>query len=279
MGIVNINNDSFSGDGSLDLKAVLRLAEEHVQNGADIIDVGGESARTNRDAITEAEEIDRMAPFLEAMQEKISSGALRPSDEEQVFPPLLSVNTWRPAVADALLAVGADILNDMSALPTPENARIAAHHGVALLIMHSVGEPKIAHVHVRHGDIVKTLENFFEEKLAVADAAGLRREQTILDPGIDFAKQREENLKLLMHLDRLTAFGRPILLPVSRKTLIGEVLGLTEASERDAGTQALIVDGMLRGASIFRVHNVKAAWQSIKVVHALECTTASDVLL
>ncbi len=269
MGIVNINDDSFSGDGSLELEAALALAAEHVRHGADIIDVGGESARTNREAISEDEEIRRVAPFLEAMREEMRLGRLRPRDGSQVFPPLLSVNTWRPKPAAELLLAGAEILNDMGALPTAENARAAARHGAALLIMHSVGEPKTAHTHICHDDILASLETFFSEKTALALEAGVTWEHIILDPGIDFAKQRDDNLRLLGHLERLAALGRPILLPVSRKTLIGEVLGLEDAVQRDAGTQALIVEGMERGACIFRVHNVEAAWQTITVIDAL----------
>ena len=114
------------------------------------------------------------------------------------------------------------------------------------------------------------LERFFEEKLALAEAAGLSREATILDPGIDFAKQRADNLRIYRELERLHRFERPILLPVSRKTVIGEVLGIPNAAERDAGTAACIVQGMLRGAQIFRVHNVRAAVQTIKTVQAIE---------
>lgn len=270
MGIVNINDDSFSGDGTLDPVAALERAAGLVAQGADIIDVGGESARTNREAITEVEEVARVLPFIEGFRECLARGDWHPRDDDQLFPPLLSVNTWRPGVAAPLLAAGADILNDMGALPNADNAALAARHGAALLIMHSVGEPKIAHTHVRHLDVVADVERFFVEKLALAAEAGVDPESTILDPGIDFAKQCADNLSLLTRLDRLAELGRPLLLPISRKTVIGDVLGLPEPTTRDAGTIALLVDGLLRGASIFRVHNVAAAWQATRVVHALD---------
>lgn len=268
MGILNINDDSFSGDGTLDPGVALDRACGMVRDGADILDIGGESARTNRGPISEQEEIDRVVPFLEALPGRLV--AERPADPEQLWPPLVSVNTWRPAVADALLGAGADLLNDIGGLPDPENARVAARHGAALVIMHSIGEPKVPHTHVRYPDVMEAMEHFFEEKLALAEAAGLAPERVILDPGIDFAKQREDNLRVYRELARLHRFGRPLLLPVSRKTVIGEVLGLPVPAERDAGTAACIVHGSLLGAAIFRVHNVRMASETIRITRAVE---------
>jgi dihydropteroate synthase len=162
------------------------------------------------------------------------------------------------------------LLNDIGGLPTDENARLCADSGAALLIMHTIGEPKVAHTHVGYADIMARLDEFFAEKMALAERAGVAREAIILDPGIDFAKQRADNLRIFRELDRLHKFERPILLPVSRKTVIGEVLDLPNAAERDAGTVACIVQGMLRGAHIFRVHNVRAAVQAVRTIEAVE---------
>ena len=183
---------------------------------------------------------------------------------------LLSVNTWRPAVTCAALAAGGHILNDIGALPTDENARICAETGAALLIMHSIGVPKVAHTHVGYDDVMTRLDEFFAEKIALAERAGVARDALILDPGIDFAKQRADNLRIYRELDRFAHFARPILLPVSRKTVIGDVLGIANPAERDAGTVACIVQGMLRGAAIFRVHNVRAAAQAVRIIEAAE---------
>jgi dihydropteroate synthase len=131
-----------------------------------------------------------------------------------------------------------------------------------------VGVPKVPHTHVKYESIMDTLEHFFKQKLVMAESVGLPRENIILDPGIDFAKQRDDNLTIYRELERLHRFERPILLPVSRKTVIGEVLGVP-ALERDAGTLACIAAGMQHGAQIFRVHNVKAAVQAVKVLWAL----------
>jgi dihydropteroate synthase len=267
MGIVNITDDSFGGDGSLDVERALESARRHVMAGADIIDVGGETARTNRSEIPEEEEIARLAPFAERFDE-VSSG-WTPVDGAQLFPPLLSINTWRPRVAQTILDIGGHFLNDIGALPTDENARIAAKRGTALLIMHSIGRPKQKHTHIVYEDVLDALEKFFEEKIDLAMAAGVAREAIVLDPGIDFAKQKPDNLRVYRELDRLKRFERPILLPVSRKTVIGEVLGIDDPLERDAGTIACLVTGTLRGASLFRVHNVQAASQALRVIYPI----------
>jgi len=256
MGIVNLNDDSFTEDGTLDVNEAIHRARKLVSEGADIIDVGGESARTNRREITEQQEINRVAPFIVRFQECYEG--LLPFDDAQIFPPLLSVNTWRSPVANTLLSLGGDLLNDMSALSTDENAGIAARYHTALLIMHSVGLPKQKHTDVQYADIMQTLERFFADKLKLAEQVGLAREAVLIDPGIDFAKQRNDNLTILRELSRLSRFKRPVLLPVSRKTVIGEVLGLPNPVDRDPGTIACVVAGIRAQASIFRVHNVRA---------------------
>jgi dihydropteroate synthase len=267
MGIVNITDDSFAGDGSLDIDRALLLARRHVAAGADIIDVGGESARTNRSEIREEDELARVTPFVERFHEV--SLNCTPVDSVQLFPPLLSINTWRPRVAEKVLAIGGHLLNDISGLPTDENATIVAKHGTALLIMHSVGLPKQKHTHIAYDSIFGVLETFFENKIDLAMAAGVERLSIVLDPGIDFAKQKSDNLRIYRELHRFKRFERPILLPVSRKTVIGEALGIPDPTERDAGTIACVVAGTLRGASLFRVHNVHAVSQALRVIYPI----------
>jgi dihydropteroate synthase len=267
MGIVNITDDSFSGDGSLEIERAIQTAQRHVAAGADIIDVGGESARTNRSQISEREEIERILPFLHRFPECHERKV--PVDETQIFPPLLSINTWRAEVAAATLGVGGHLLNDMSAFATNENARIAAHYGTGLLIMHSIGLPKQRHTEVQYADVLGTLDQFFDQKIKEAIAAGVSRQAIILDPGIDFAKQKPDNLRIYRNLKLLTRFERPILLPVSRKTVIGDVLKIANPADRDAGTIACMVAGILRGASIFRVHNVQAVVQALRVIYPI----------
>lgn len=268
MGIVNVNDDSFSGDGTLDFAQAVALARSQAAAGADVIDVGAESARTNRAAVSVAEEIRRFQGFLERWDEVWRD--LKPRDEAQIWPPVLSANTWRPEVVGEILKSGkVELVNDMGALPDDRNARHCAAHGAALLVMHSVGEPKIPHFQQQWGDVMGEMERFFAEKLRLAAAAGLDLEAVILDPGIDFAKQREDNLTVFRELARLRKFGRPVLVPVSRKTVIGEVLDLPDPAQRDAGTVACISAAMARGAQIFRVHQVEAAWQAVTVLEAI----------
>jgi dihydropteroate synthase len=267
MGIVNVTDDSFSGDGSLQIERAIETARRHITAGADIIDVGGESARTYRREISEEEETARILPFLDRFP--VCHDGAKPVDQIQIFPPLLSINTWRPGVAEATLRMGGHLLNDIGGLPTDENARIAAKYGTGLLIMHSVGLPKQRHTDVRYADVLRTLESFFDQKIGQAMSAGVAREAVVLDPGIDFAKQKKDNLLIYRELRLLQQFERPILLPISRKTVIGDVLGIADPADRDAGTIACVVAGTLRGASIFRVHNVHAVVQSLRVIYPI----------
>ncbi|HEV7866293.1 MAG TPA: dihydropteroate synthase [Chthoniobacteraceae bacterium] len=264
MGIVNLGADSFSGDGLTDIDAACELAARQLADGADIIDIGAESARTNRAAISEQDEAAQLLRFIERWP------SLRGTRSAGAAWPQLSINTWRSGVVRAVLPRGGDLLNDISGLPTDENARICADTGAALLIMHSVGEPKVPHTHVSYLDVMQELDTFFAAKIAIAESAGVARESIVLDPGIDFAKQRPDNLRIMRELDRLHHFGRPILLPISRKTVIGQVLDLPDPRERDPGTVACLVQGMAQGAAIFRVHNVRAAVQTSRTIWAVE---------
>ena len=261
MGIININDDSFSGDGTLNQNKAMQMALEKVDEGADIIDVGAESARTNRGPIAINEEVDRLIPFIDAFHSF--------NWNEERRKPLLSINTWRPEVTKKIVPLGIDILNDIGALNQSDNAEICAKHGSALLIMHSIGLPKEPHLGQKYENIIDEINIFFEKKIQFAESVGLKREQIILDPGIDFAKDCKDNLKILKDLNIFQKHGRPILVPVSRKTVIGEVLGIDDPNERDAGTVACSVSSILRGASILRVHNVIAASQTVRMISSL----------
>jgi len=245
----------------------LRHAGGQAAAGADLIDVGAESARTNRAAVPVEEEIARFRGFFAGWKETVAD--LRPVDDRQVWPPVLSANTWRSEVVRAVLEMGVEVVNDLGGLPEARNARLAAESGAALLVMHTIGPPKIAQTGRTWADIMAELARFFRVKLALAVSAGLRDDQLIIDPGIDFAKQRPDNLRILADLEALQEFERPILLPVSRKTVIGEVLGIEDPAGRGAGTIACVVAGMRGGAHLFRVHDVAAAWQAVKVLWAV----------
>lgn len=268
MGIVNINDDSFSGDGTLDVAAALATARRMVLDGADLIDVGAESARTNRGPIGVREEIARLLPFLDGFEALCSEAA--PRDDLQIWPPLLSVNTWRPEIVAAVLQTGKiDLINDIGGLVDDTNARLCFEYGASLLIMHTVGEPKVPHTSQCYADVWEAMERFFDDRVARAHRAGLTDDQLILDPGIDFAKQRDDNLRIYRELERLQRYDLPVLLPISRKTVIGEVLDLPQPSDRDAGTIACLVRGLVAQADIFRVHNVRAVVDSVRVIAAI----------
>ena len=267
MGIININDDSFSGDGSLDSDVALQQAAAMIRAGADIVDVGAESARTNRPAISVDEEYQRLSPFVSRFPEILKMAPKHSGT--QLFPPLLSINTWRPEMSSRIMQIGGDILNDMSGLQTLDNARICATHGAGLLIMHSVGEPKVPHHHVQWSDISQAMTAFFSKKLESCEKTGLSPDATILDPGFDFAKSPKDSLQAISALPELLEFRRPILVPVSRKTFIGEILEIPDPKSRDSGTIASSVACLLRGAAILRVHNVPAAQQSVAILHNL----------
>lgn len=273
MGIVNINDDSFSGDGTLDVEHALATARRMITEGADLIDVGAESARTNRSAIGVREEVARLLPFIDGFDALCEES--RPRDDYQIWPPLLSVNTWRPEVTEAVLRTGrVHLLNDIGGLQDETNARLCFEFGTALLIMHTIGEPKVSHTHQRYPDIWEELDHFFEDRIARAHRVGLDDNSLILDPGIDFAKQCADNLAIYRHLERMQRYGLPVLLPVSRKTVVGDVLALEEPADRDAGTIACLVRGLAARADIFRVHNVRAAADSVRAIAAIRNPTA-----
>lgn len=276
MGILNVNDDSFCGDGTLEATGVAYQTRALLEAGADIIDVGAESARTNRQAVPIEEEIRRFHLFFDVWRDVMKDG--HPPQNDTLSPPLLSLNTWRHEVVEAILPLGGDLLNDMSGAANEANARACARHGVSLLVMHTVGEPKQAHTDRQWQDVVADVEAFFEQSLARATACGLPREAVVLDPGLDFAKQKEDNLELMRHLPRLTRFGRPILLPVSRKTFIGETLGLDNPLDRDPGTLACIAAAMTAADSgwVFRVHNVSAARAACRMLHAVAHPESAD---
>lgn len=267
MGIVNANDDSFSADGSLEKDVLVALIRQQIAQGADVIDLGAESARTNRVAISVEEELRRFRLVMEWWTEIWQ--AAEPIDAQQVWPPVLSANTWRPEVVRGVLEIGAEWVNDMSGLPDAQNARLCADTGAALLIMHSVGEPKVPHFHQEWEDVMACMLRFFEEKIALAESASLSSDYLMLDPGIDFAKQKEDNLTVYRNLEQLKVFGRPLLIPVSRKTVIADVLGIADPRERDAATMACLTWCLQRGGNIFRVHNVEAASQVVRCLFPL----------
>ena len=253
MGVVNASPESFSdGAEAATLDRQLARAQAVIDAGADILDVGGESGVTNRPPITAEEEIARVLPLV---TELVAGGHV------------VSVDTWKPGVARAVVEAGAHLINDVSGLLAPEIADVCAESGAGLVVMHTRAAPKTK-VFPDYDDVVADVVRFLEEKIELACARGIDIEQIVLDPGPDFAKTPSETVTVLRRLSALTRFGRPILLAVSRKDFVGALTGRRPAA-RLAGTLAALGEGVDSGASILRVHDVAETRDFLTVRRAL----------
>jgi dihydropteroate synthase len=255
MGIVNANPDSFSDAVRLQTRdAQVEHALALVAEGADIVDVGGESGVTYTGPTAAEVEAARVVPLVERL---VAEGVT------------VSVDTWKPEVARAAADAGAAILNDVSGLRDPALADIAAATGAALVVMHTRAAPKRVGFPDYDGDVVGDVVAFLDERMALARARGVADEQLIVDPGPDFAKSPAESVAVLRALDRVQALGRPVLLAASRKYFVGAITG-REPADRLAGTLAAIGHGVARGAAIVRVHDVAAAVDYLRVCRVME---------
>lgn len=256
MGILNITPDSFSGDGMLNnadtLSAVTIRAESMLKEGADILDVGGESTRPGAQLVSLQEELDRVIPVIEVLHNR--------------FDAPISVDTYKAGVAEAAINAGAAWINDVWGLHAdPRMAEVAAKFEAPLVLMHNRSKPSQAelqqllggrYIGVPYENLLEEVKNELLESVNIAHAAGVKDERIILDPGIGFGKTVEQNLELINRLDEIKAIGYPVLLGVSRKSFIGYTLNLPP-DERLEGTAAACTVGIMRGANILRVHDVK----------------------
>jgi dihydropteroate synthase len=256
MGILNVTPDSFSDGGRyLDPGAAEARAWELVREGADLIDVGGESTRPQAVPVDEPEEQQRVLPVIKRL-----AGAL---------PVPLSIDTRKAGVARAALASGASVVNDIGAARAEAGMwRAVAEAGAGYVCMHMQGTPQTMQAHPQYNEVVREVGDFFAERLARLAEAGVAREQVALDPGIGFGKALAHNLQLLAHLDSLTKLGRPLVLGVSRKSFIGRLLG-AEVGERLPASLACAVWAVLHGAEVIRAHDVAATRQAVRMVEAL----------
>ncbi|MBX5469621.1 MAG: dihydropteroate synthase [Thermoleophilaceae bacterium] len=253
MGIVNASPESFSDGGEYrGLDAQVARALELVEQGADLIDVGGESGVTNRPPISPEEEAERVVPLVERLA---AEGVT------------VSVDTWKPDVARAAVAAGAAMVNDVSGLRDPALADPCAEHGAALVVMHTRAQPKVK-AFPAYDDVVADVIGFLRERVAVARGRGVGEEQIVLDPGPDFAKTPAQTVEVLRRLGSLHELGRPLLLAVSRKDFVG-ALTQRRPRERLAGTLAAIAEGVDAGAAILRVHDVREVRDFLAVRAAL----------
>lgn len=249
MGILNVTPDSFSDGGKWNNPdAALRHAQQMIEEGADIIDIGGESTRPGYTLLSDEEEIGRVVPMIEMIKKQ--------------FDIPVSVDTYKSGVAKAALAAGADLVNDIWGLKYDKKlAKVIAEAKVPCCLMHNRNN-------MDYEDFRKELLDDLRETIAIAKSAGIADDQVILDPGVGFAKTREQNLTAIHHLDDLHTLGYPVLLGTSRKSVIGLTLDLP-STERVEGTLATTVFGVLHGAMFVRVHDVKENARTIKMTEAI----------
>jgi dihydropteroate synthase len=255
MGVLNVTPDSFSDGGEfLAPDAALAHARAMVAEGADLLDVGGESTRPGAEPVGAEEELRRVMPVVEALA---SAGAVP-----------VSIDTSKAAVARAATAAGASFVNDVTALRgDPEMAAVVGAAGADLCLLHMRGEPRTMQEDPRYDDVVAEVKAFLEERLAFAVGEGIPEDHVWLDPGIGFGKTLDHNLELLRRLDQIVALGRPVVIGASRKRFIGALTGRAE-QDRAAGTVAVNVMAFERGAHMFRVHDVAPTRDALAVASA-----------
>lgn len=257
MGIVNVTPDSFS-DGGRHFSADAAIAHglALVEQGADLLDVGGESTRPGATPVSVQEEVDRVVPVIEALVARTG------------IP--VSVDTFKPEVMRAALAAGAGMVNDVQALQQPGALEVVTGSGAAVVLMHAIGGPYDAGVAQEYDDIAGEVQRFLAERVFAAEMSGIARNRLVIDPGYGFNKNTSQNLTLLSAQERLLALGVPLLAGLSRKRCIGDITGREAVAERVSGSVAAHLLAVQRGAKIVRVHDVAATVDALKVWAALE---------
>lgn len=257
MGILNVTPDSFYDGGRYaEHESAIQRALQMVEEGADIIDIGGESTRPGSQPVPEEEELRRVLPVIEAVRARVD------------LP--LSIDTTKSRVAERALQAGACMVNDISGLGfDPRMAEVVAQAGALCCLMHIQGTPQTMQKNPQYTDVVRDISAYFEQRLARAEQAGIPRQNIWLDPGIGFGKTVEHNLQILRRLREFTVFGLPILIGTSRKSFIGKVLGDLPPEERLEGTSATVAVAIMNGASAVRVHDVRAMVRVARMVDAV----------
>lgn len=257
MGIVNVTPDSFSDGGRfLDTGRAVEHALGLISEGADILDIGGESTRPGAEPVAEAEEIRRVIPVIRALR--------------AVTQTLISIDTMKASVARAALEAGADIINDVTGLRgDPAMLRVAADSDAGLVIMHMIGTPQTMQKQPEYGNVVRDVQKYFTARLHCLEYAGIDTRRVVLDPGFGFGKTLEHNLDLMRALPELLAAGRPLLVGVSRKSMIARLIESDAIEDRDWTTVALTSQAREQGARIVRVHEVRRNVQAIRMTEAI----------
>jgi len=257
MGILNITPDSFSDGGRyIDSENALNHALKMIDMGADVIDIGGESTRPGSDAISEEDECNRVIPVIESIK-KINSEIL------------ISVDTYKSYVAKRAIEAGADIVNDISGLTfDPKMLSVLSENDIPVIIMHINGRPKTMQNNPSYNDLIEDVRNFLLKQCELAEENGIKKNNIILDPGIGFGKSFEHNFTLIRRLKEISDLGYPLMIGPSRKAFIGDALNLPP-DERLEGTLATVITGILNGANIIRVHDVKEVKRAIIVTEKI----------
>ena len=254
MGIVNVTPDSFSDGGKFfTLESAYKHSKKLIKDGADIIDIGGESSRPGSKSISPEKELERTIPLIS----KIRSNFPRT---------VISIDTTKSEVAEQAILSGANIVNDISGLSFDDNmVKVVSKYGVPLVVMHMQGKPETMQDAPYYNNLIEDIKSFFEEKIRYATRFGVQKNRIILDPGIGFGKSYKDNFKLINQLEKFNSFKLPILIGPSRKSFIGIALN-EEPESRLEGTLAAVAAGILRGAKIVRVHDVKQIGKVAKII-------------
>ena len=254
MGILNVTPDSFSDGGHFtQLDAALRQAEQMLQQGAAVLDIGGESTRPGSEPVSLQQELDRVMPVIEAIRQR--------------FDAVISIDTSKADVMSAAVQAGADMINDVYALRAEGALQAAAKAKVPVCLMHMLGEPKTMQQAPEYGDVTREVLSFMQQRIAACVNAGIPQSQLLLDPGFGFGKTLAQNYQLLQQLEHWLPLGLPLLVGMSRKSMIGNLLN-QPVSERLAGSLACATIAAIKGARIIRVHDVKATVDAMAVVRA-----------
>jgi len=253
LGILNVTPDSFSDGGLFDnVDTAVAHGKKMVSDGADLLDIGGESTRPGAAPLSEKEELGRIFPVLTQLLHEVSVP--------------ISIDTYKPHVADTCLKAGAHLINDITGMKNPELRKIAAKHNAPVVIMHMKGTPKTMQQNPAYQDLLGEITTFFQEQIHRAQKEGIQ--QIIIDPGIGFGKTVNHNLEILQHLDVFKSLGCPICVGPSRKSFIGTITGLS-AKERLEGTLAAMTIAIMNGANIVRVHDIKECKRAVQVIDAI----------
>jgi len=255
MGILNVTPDSFSDGGHYSQTDIaVKQAYKFIEEGADIIDIGGESTRPNAEPVSLQEELDRVIPVIESLASKID------------IP--ISIDTYKPTVMRAAMAAGASIVNDVKALQEAGAIEAVANADVAVCLMHMQGEPRNMQDDPHYDDVVEDVVTFLLDRVAICEQAGIKKNRLLIDPGFGFGKTRMHNITLIQQLNTLVNTGYPVLVGLSRKSVLGQITGNDIDARLYVSVSAAVVSA-INGAKILRVHDVKATVEALKVVTAI----------